>query len=312
MELYRSAFAPSWGLKLVRRLRRLSREQLADAVFLPVELLTDYEQKRRLLPRERLLSIIGDLRLTVEERKKLLGSIPNCEPLEWRLAPPMEIPAPMQELIDEASVQTGERIREFATRRYLRGGDRDEITADIAQASQRAQNLAYEQLIVDSMILQAKLRERSRRPSPEDRTRGAERWARLETLNSSSRRLVVETARGFWTWDLCEKLGEESQSRLDRAPEVAAELADLAVYIAKRVPGERPWRCRLRGFALACSGNARLAKGDQSGAEITLAEALRCWAAGEKGDPGLLDETPLRRLASCLSGASAPTPHAGV
>ena len=72
-------YAPAWGLKLVRRVRRLSRADLAAATRVPVELLADYEEERQPLPGETLLAVISTLRFTAEEWKALSRAMPHRE-----------------------------------------------------------------------------------------------------------------------------------------------------------------------------------------------------------------------------------------
>ena len=79
-------------------------------------------------------------------------------------------------------------------------------------------------------------------------------------------------------------------------------LAELAVRLALRVPGEDGWRARLRGYALAHLAQARFAQGDLDGGIEAFHEAQRLWDEGAPGDPGLLDGTLLQLLAGHLRG----------
>jgi hypothetical protein len=74
-------YAPPWGLRLVRRVRRMNRAELSAVSGPPVEVIADYEKERQPLPGETLLTVIAALRLTEKEREALSRSIPHFDPL---------------------------------------------------------------------------------------------------------------------------------------------------------------------------------------------------------------------------------------
>ncbi len=127
-------------------------------------------------------------------------------------------------------------------------------------------------------------------PSPGDREEAADLWERLERREPGLRRILVEEAGEYQSWALCERVAAESLEAASTDPRKALELAELALQIAGRVPGEQTWRWRLKGYALAHVANARRVCGDLAGAERGLAEARKLWEAGAPGDRGLLDE----------------------
>jgi hypothetical protein len=55
------------------------------------------------------------------------------------------------------------------------------------------------------------------------------------------------------------------------------ELAELALSIAERVPGEESWRSRLKGYCWAHIANARRVANDLSGADEALTRAWELW-----------------------------------
>ncbi len=127
------------------------------------------------------------------------------------------------------------------------------------------------------------------RPDGRDRELASPLWARLERRTATERRLLVEEGKEYQSWALCERVAEESAATVQVDPGKALELAELALLIAERSPGEEAWRSRLQGYAWAHVSHARRACGDLSGAEESLARARKLWEAGASGDAGLLD-----------------------
>jgi hypothetical protein len=91
-----------------------------------------------------------------------------------------------------------------------------------------------------------------------------------------------------------------------KKPEAALELAELAVDLARRIQIDQAFRRRLRGFALACRGNARLALGNRPRAEEELGQALRLWESGKARGTDIFDDAPLRQLAAFLERDGLP------
>lgn len=130
-------------------------------------------------------------------------------------------------------------------------------------------------------------------PSPDDREEAADLWGRLERREPELRRILIEEAEEYQSWALCERVAAESLGTADD-PRKSLELAELALQIAGRVPGEQTWRWRLEGYVLAHVANARRACGDLAGAERDFAQARKLWEAGAPGDRGLLDQGIMR------------------
>ena len=120
-------------------------------------------------------------------------------------------------------------------------------------------------------------------------------WARLEDCTASERRVLIEELEEYWDADLCGLvIGESVRKAMDH-PQEALELAELALLIAERVPGERASALRLQGYAWAHLANARRTTGDLSGAQEALARARDLGRAGSPSDPSWL---------TCLIGAA--------
>ncbi len=114
--------------------------------------------------------------------------------------------------------------------------------------------------------------------------------------------MLIEDAREFRSWALCERVCAESVKAAADSADLAVELAELALRIAERAPGGESWRRRLQGYAWAHLANARRVRGDQAGAEEAFARSAKLWETGATGDPGrLLDlDAALAALAAMV------------
>lgn len=125
-------------------------------------------------------------------------------------------------------------------------------------------------------------------------------WDRLKRRSPAEWRVLVEDTAKYRGWALCEKVAAESVAAAPNHPRQALELAELALLIADRVPGEASWCLRLQGYVWAHVSNARRACNDLPGAEEALARAWKLWEAGAPGDPGLLNAAWLPGLEAAL------------
>src|SRR5262249_20367182 len=135
----------------------------------------------------------------------------------------------------------------------------------------------------------------------------------------------VESAEGYRSWGVVVHACEASVSAAADKASKALELAELARFIAERVPGSDLWRARIQGYAWAFVGNARRVGNDLLGAERAFAKARSLWETGAATDPGMLDgsrvldlEASLRRdqrrwaeALALLDEALAMSPSAG-
>jgi tetratricopeptide (TPR) repeat protein/DNA-binding XRE family transcriptional regulator len=124
--------------------------------------------------------------------------------------------------------------------------------------------------------------------------RGAGLRARLLSHPPEARLALVREVAEFQDWALSAALSDESESAAPHSADEALALAELAVEVARRVPGEAGWRSRVEGRAGAHLANAWRVAGKLPAADAELARALRLWEAGAASDPGLLD--PVRML----------------
>lgn len=293
-------YAPAWGLKLVRRVRRLRREELAAATGLPSELIAEYENERQPLPFETLVHVITALRLTEEEHEALLLATPRFHRALWR-GGPMDLPRLDRTLIRWLSHEVGERVRKFAIWRLSRSGTDEEIAADIQLESARSMRLGKVMYTVAMMVLQPRLRAKTRRPSPRDRRKGEEAWGRFEAKDPGVLRLIAEASRDLASWAMCERLGLAAVELAGTAPDKSRDIAEITLLLVRKTHVGPAMRRRLRGFAAACLGTAQLALGDRAGAEEALAEARRLWQAGAAASTRILSDIPLRTLETALA-----------
>jgi len=140
-------------------------------------------------------------------------------------------------------------------------------------------------------------------PAPADlaaaRREAGEMWERLMALPEEIRPGVVQGARQFQTWELCEKVCEESVRQLARHLPRAAGLAQLAQKIAEQVQGPEGWRHRVQGYAEAHVANVLRVSGELEAARAALERAKQLWDGGS--DPaGVLDPGRLLDLEASL------------
>jgi tetratricopeptide (TPR) repeat protein len=125
-------------------------------------------------------------------------------------------------------------------------------------------------------------------------------WDRLKRRPPAERRLLVEHDVKLRSWALCERVAAESVKAAPNHPKEALELAELALLIAERVPGNEAWRSRIQGYAGLFVGNARRACNDLPGSHEALTRARKQWEDGAPGDPGLLNEAFLPWIEAAL------------
>jgi tetratricopeptide (TPR) repeat protein len=122
------------------------------------------------------------------------------------------------------------------------------------------------------------------------RRQAQELWARLKTATRQDRREAVAILPEFQDWALAELVCHESAKAAAHKVEIALELADLALSIAGRIPGEERWRSRVEGYCWAYIANARRAANELDRADAAFAHAWKLWHAGAMADPAILTE----------------------
>jgi transcriptional regulator with XRE-family HTH domain/tetratricopeptide (TPR) repeat protein len=239
-----------------------SQADLGEAAGVSPNLLNDYERGRKTLTRERLEYLIAFMGLPAETIDDTL----TC--LESNRA---------------ASRPPGESAGRFV--RSRRGVQ--SLANRFGKMAQDFVHSSFTLLTVEGEALHA-------------RQRAEFLWDRLKRHSPVERRVLVEDTARYRGWALCEKVAAESVAAAPNHPRQALELAELALLIADRIPGEASWRSRLQGYAWAHISNARRVCNDLLGAEEALARAWKLWGTGAPGDPGLLNEAWLPWMEAAL------------
>lgn len=135
-------------------------------------------------------------------------------------------------------------------------------------------------------------------------------WQRLKAVTRLDRLDLVAVFPEFRSWALAELVSHESERMAAHRVEEALELADLALSIAERVPGEESWRSRVQGYCWAHIANARRGANDHAGANEAFVRAWDLWRAGSAhSDPDLLAEWRLLDLEASLRRAERRFPE---
>lgn len=248
---------------LLRSLRGWTQGDLADAAGISPSVISDYERGKRRPPRgvvDRLAETVG---LSRPDLDRFLPAL--C-----------------------------------ALRRSMDAGPGKALQGSVPPLEELALSTAHLLRIASEMLLSAATGRSVFPPDPEDRLGARELWNRLQEYNPEDRRLLVEIGQEYQRWALCELLCHESAGRAAEDPDLAAELADLALLTAELATGSSHWRHRLQGYAWGHVGNARRSRGDLPGAAEAFRRAEALWRAGASAEPDLLDKWRLLALEPSL------------
>jgi tetratricopeptide (TPR) repeat protein len=175
------------------------------------------------------------------------------------------------ELADAASPRSDDFL--------LEGGER--LTQRIVSAVGRAVADLEAGVLVSEVPPQRLLRP----PAPSDREGAAVAWERLSLHTGADRLWLVEQCAEYHAWALAELLCHESVGAAARDVDAANGLANLALAVARRVPGDGIWRRRVLGYARVFHANALRAAGKLAAARREMASALHLWKAGAAAAP---------------------------
>jgi transcriptional regulator with XRE-family HTH domain len=157
-------------------------------------------------------------------------------------------------------------------------------------------------LAVTPYLIEDAMAEQEPRPPAEERREAAEVWAALERFPDPQRRWLIERSlRSGRSVALAACVCEASVHAAAHDVKVALELADLALFIAERVPESR--RSGALGYCWGHTGNARRVATDYDGADAAFAKAWEFWQAGPATDAELLPEWRLLDLEASLRRA---------
>ena len=175
------------------------------------------------------------------ELARILGVTPSQVTMWERRDRAVPI-AILERTFDKAEIPRGligpalRAIRAFV--RAAQGRSRPDTAVGVAVAADTLPLL----LSVADLVLEPLSRNRR------DRIEAEELWARLKRHNATDRRVLVEDSQDYQSWALCEKVAAESRAAAASDPREALGLAELAVHIAERIPGETAWRRKVEGL----------------------------------------------------------------
>ena len=263
-------------LKIVLTFLRLgqgwSQAGLGEAAGISPNLLNDYERGRKKLTRDRLAHIIAFMGLPPEAIDSTLATL-------------------------AANRASGQAPEDSPGSRSLASRQIEAAAVRFGNAMTGFARAALSQLTLEGEAIHA-------------RQRAGLLWDRLKRRTPPERRALVKKGGKYRTWALCERVAAESIRRAPNHPKEALELAELALLIAERLPGDRAWGLRLQGYAWAHVSNARRACNDLPGAEAAIVRARKLWEAGEPGDPGFLNQAWLPGLEAALRRVQRRFPEA--
>lgn len=259
-------------LTFLRSGQRWSQADLARDAGISPKLLNDYEGGRKKLTRERLAYLIAFMGL-----------------------PPETIDATLARLAANRA----------AGRSPLGSADgRSEAHRHIEVVAARGANLAagFIRSILSLVNVEAEKLEALQR--------GELLWRSLKRHPPAGRRLLVENGKKYRSWGLCVRVAAESLAKAANHPQEALELAELAFFIAERVPGDAARRSQLQGYAEAHVANGLRVCNNLRGAREAIARARKLWETGAAGAPGLLNEALLPWIEAAVRRAERRFPEA--
>ncbi|MEO6193812.1 MAG: helix-turn-helix transcriptional regulator [Thermoanaerobaculia bacterium] len=235
---------------------------LAEAAGISPKLLNDYERGRKNLTRDRLAHVIAFMGLPHEAIDSTLATL-------------------------AANRASGQAREDSPGSRSLASREVEAAAVRFGNAMTGFARAALSQLTLEGEAIHG-------------RQRAGLLWDRLKRHTPAERRALVKKGGKYRTWALCERVAAESIRRAPNHPKEALDLAELALLIAERFPGDRAWGLRLQGYAWAHVSNARRVCNDLPGAEAAIVRARKLWEAGEPGDPGFLKRAWLPWMEAAL------------
>jgi len=139
-------------------------------------------------------------------------------------------------------------------------------------------------------------------------------WEKLKSFSSDRRKNLVQTAKRFHSWGLCELLCEESVRLATSDVAMAVHVAELAVLISSRLkehqPAEELWLFQLRAYAWAHLGNSRRVLGELRSSEDAFARSDEWWEAAVSMGDVLKYEARILDLTASLRRSQRRLPSA--
>jgi hypothetical protein len=107
-------------------------------------------------------------------------------------------------------------------------------------------------------------------------------WTALRHLTVDEWKQLIEALAGLRSPAFVERLAEESARAASDDADRALQLANLALWLARKVPGEES-RQQSEGFAWGFVGNARRVRSDLREAQEAFTLSARLWQADSPG-----------------------------
>jgi tetratricopeptide (TPR) repeat protein/transcriptional regulator with XRE-family HTH domain len=246
---------PDLGIVLafIREGQGWNQTRLAQAAGTTPKVINDYEHGRRRLTRARLESLLAHMAVPPERIDVTLSCLAANRASARAPAEPDDVFAVPRRRIEKVSLRFGRLTEEF-----VRGG--------------------LQSLTVEGQALHGL-------------QKGERLWLGLKRKapTAAERRVLVEDIGKLRHWGLVVAVAAESIEKAANHPRDALELAELALSIAERVPGDAAWLDRLAGWAGVHVANGHRVCNDLRAMAASLERALKLWEEGAPGDPGLLD-----------------------
>jgi tetratricopeptide (TPR) repeat protein len=169
------------------------------------------------------------------------------------------------------------------------------LTPDERQIVQEARARVQQQAVaeLDAALPQHIQSSRVRRA----RAKAEEVWNELRPRSAEERRVYLDENPEVCTPALVRRLCDESKRGAARSAVLAMALAEMALYVAERVPGEVSLRCQ--AYAQGLIANANRVGGQPPVADLAYAKALAIWEKSPVSDPNL-DEAHFLDLGASL------------
>lgn len=142
------------------------------------------------------------------------------------------------------------------------------------------------------------------------RRQAEELWPQLVPGTRQERRERVTRLPELRTWAVALRVCEASVRAAANSAQQALELAELALFIAGRVPEAASFRLRLEGYCWAHIANSRRIAEDFDGADEAFIRVWDLWRAGAESDSELLPEWRLLDLEASLRREQHQFPQA--
>jgi transcriptional regulator with XRE-family HTH domain len=256
-------------LYVLRSLRGWTQEELAKALGVAVSAISEYENGNRYVPERIVRRAAEAVGIPTRRLLDLESSLRDLQGLMGSTPPPKG--DPRDRMIEALSLSFGDLARR-----------------------------ALESVLASSQVW------KTSSGSARDLVPADVLWAELERCSVEERLLVVEEGVEYQTWGLCKLLCEKSLEAADG--KVALELAELALQVAERVPGDEDWSAGVQAFAWAHLGHARRKLSDRTGAEEAFARFRQLWHPEASLRSLLLDDVQIAGLEALISGEIGSLP----